>query len=67
MRFRKQHTTQDVIVSCCILHNMRKEFDRQNRNYTLREFQQQIQISANIPQNNQNLRLQNYLLDNHFN
>lgn len=66
VRFRRQETTQDVIVSCCILHNMRKEFDKINKNYTLLEYRRQIEISGNIPQHDPNFRLQNYLVENYF-
>lgn len=64
MRFRDQKNTQDIIVACCILHNMRKEFDGKNEHYTNLEYRRQIEISANIQQP---LRLQNYFLENYFN
>lgn len=65
MRFKKKESTQDVIVSCCILHNLRKEFKKKDKKYTAMEYRQQRQISENIQQHAQQPRLQNYLI-NHF-
>lgn len=45
---RKLATVQDVIVSCCIIHNMRK-FERiQQPNYTQDEVEQQANIGRNV-------------------
>lgn len=68
MRFRKKENTQDVIVSCCILHNIRKEFKKENKRYTELEYRQQRQISEYIQHyaHAQQFRLQNYLIDHYF-
>lgn len=66
MRFRKQARTQDVIVSCCVLHNMRKKFDTRKKKYTSNEYQHQIQISQHLQRQPQQQRLQNYLIENYF-
>lgn len=34
MRFRKKETAQDVVVSCCILHNVRKIIDTPEKEYS---------------------------------
>lgn len=66
MRFRKAETAQDVIVSCCVLHNMCKRFKKKNKHYTVSEYREQIQISGNLGHNANQIRLQNYLINNYF-
>lgn len=66
MRFKRNETAQDVVVSCCILHNMRKAFDKKTKHYTALEHRQQLQISAHFQQQAQQNRLQNYLIENYF-
>lgn len=66
MRFRKSETTQDVIVSCCILHNMRKQFRRKTKHYSALELGQQQEISDRLPRNQQRFRLQDFLINSHF-
>lgn len=69
LRFRKKETAQDVVVSCCILHNMRKSLDQKPKRYTEVERRQQIEISEHFhqyAQNSQQTRLQNYLIENYF-
>lgn len=58
---------QDIIVACAILHNMLKEDDE---NVTNAEIENQNHISrlyAQAQLANPLLRIQNFLIDNHFN
>lgn len=48
MRFERKETAQDVVVSCCILYNMRKLAKPQTPRYDQQEFQQQIEIGQNV-------------------
>lgn len=66
MRFKIKETAQDVILCCCILHNVRKMFDLPQKQYADYEYRQQIQISENIQRQPHDLRLQNYLIDHYF-
>lgn len=66
MRFRRPQNAQDVVVSCCILHNMRKYFRRGNENYTAMEMRQQNELSQRVQQLPPQQRLQNFLIDNFF-
>lgn len=66
MRFAKKETAQDVVVCCCILHNMRKNYDYVLRDdYTREEYQLQRDIGAELlsqpPQ-----RIQNFLVNHYF-
>ncbi|XP_055309089.1 putative nuclease HARBI1, partial [Sitodiplosis mosellana] len=69
LRFKTNKIAQDIVVSCCILHNLRKEFDQKPKHYTPLEQRQQIEISEHFQQHaqhSQQIRLQNYLIDNYF-
>lgn len=73
MRFERKETVQDVVVSCCILYNMRKLAKQETRQYDQQEFQQQIDIGQNVLNalavhniNRQVFRIQNFLIEQHF-
>lgn len=72
MRFKKKETAQDVVVSCCILHNMRKIEKQQNHDFREVEFQRQIEIGQNVLHAERNwlgreqFRIQNCLLQTYF-
>lgn len=78
MRFKKKETAQDVVVCCCILHNMRK-MKRRPRVNTVQEIEHQNEIcqeTLEAEENFQNLRqgrrqpqrfrIQNFLIENYF-
>lgn len=74
MRFKKRGTGEAVVVCCCILHNMRKVAKQRDQNIQQHELQQQMNIGQNIldayqgwrgPR--QTFRIQNMLLQDHFN
>lgn len=72
MRFPKKETAQDVVVTCCILHNMRKATKQLRQVYTQNEYQHQNLITRNLLEAEQNMRaqrfrIQNFLVDNYFN
>lgn len=69
MRFRQKETAQDVVVCCCILHNMRKNFDTQEKQYSEAECKFQIQISEylNRQPQPQLINVQEYVMENYFN
>lgn len=67
MRFRIKETAQDVIVCCCILHNILKSFNKANKEYTANQHQQQLQIGQDLQRLPPQQRIQNYLIDNFFN
>lgn len=73
IHLRKVATVQDVVVSCCILHNMRKLMKQRHIPYSQQERQQQITIGRDVLVvetqhiDNQNpFRIQNYLAQNFF-
>lgn len=63
--FKKPHYFQDVILSCCILHNMIKEADENAFEFPENEIDFQRNLGATYVQSNE-MRIQNYLLNNHF-
>lgn len=73
MRFKKKNTAQDVVVCCCVLHNMRKMAKQNPNQYSNEEIIQQNQVSQSVldaEDNYQNqrqpFRIQNFLIQNHF-
>lgn len=72
MRFCKKDTAQDVVVSCCILHNFRKSIKQVPQVYNVIEYQLQNEINQNLfdAENNmgsQQFKIQNFLVNNYFN
>lgn len=66
MRFRSPRTTQDVIVSCCILHNIYKHFQKKDKKYTELEKMRVIRLCDDVQQLPQHHRLQNWIVQNYF-
>lgn len=66
MRFSRKEIAQDVVVCCCILHNMRKNFDAQAKTYSNIEYLRQIEISEDL-QTLPQLSIQDYLIQHFFN
>lgn len=68
MNFHKKETAQDVIVSCAILYNMRKQL-RRDEHYSIEEKQIQLTIEQNLldAQDERRLRIQDFLIDRYFN
>lgn len=67
MRFAKKETAQDVVVCCCILHNMRKNYDYPIRNdYKREEYQLQRDIGAELLHTQPPQRIQNFLVNHYF-
>lgn len=66
MQFKKKETAQDVVVACCIIHNMRKIYDQPIKEYPEYEYRHQIQVSENLQRLPQQHRLQNYLINHYF-
>lgn len=66
MRFRQRETAQDVVVCCCILHNMRKVLDAKPKKYSEFELEYQNQLSENFLNNPRArfVNLQQYIIDN---
>lgn len=67
MRFRQRETAQDVVVCCCILHNMRKSLDAPAKEYSNFEYEFQRQLSEDLRRQLQIVNLQDYIIDNFFN
>lgn len=63
--FKKPHNFQDVILSCCILHNIIIEADRNAVDFNDNEIDIQRNLGAAYIQS-QEIRIQNFLINNHF-
>lgn len=71
MRFRKKDTAQDVVVACCILHNLRKSIAQPPQVYNMNEYQLQNEIILDMFDAEQNMmpqqfKIQNFLVNNFF-
>lgn len=74
MRFHKKETAQDVIVTCCVLYNIRKLIGEKHVNeYGDGEIANQIEIGQqalraerNFQRNQRDFRFQNFLINNYF-
>lgn len=67
MGFRKKEIALDVVVCCCILHNMRKSFDQNENEINENENQHQLRITTELERLPRNVRLQCHLIDHYFN
>lgn len=69
MRFKKRAAAQDVVVTCCILHNMRKLTKVRNYDYTEIELLRQTAIADSweiVEMEDGEERMQNFLVHHHF-
>lgn len=61
---------QDVIVACCILHNILRLETNENANYMVSreeiEFQDDVAVRLGLERQNQPITIQNILISNHF-
>lgn len=48
MRFSRRDIAQDVVVSCCILHNIRKTYNERAKEYSENEYEIQRRISEDL-------------------
>lgn len=62
---KKPRYFQDIILSCCILHNMIKEADDNAIDFTDHEIELQRNFGVAYMQSGE-MRIQNFLLHNHF-
>lgn len=68
MRFRKKETAQDVVVCCCILHNMRKIIDTPEKEYSEIACLFQNELSEHFNERPQPhlIILQDFIMQNYF-
>lgn len=67
MRFSRRDIAQDVVVSCCILHNIRKTYNERAKEYSENEYEIQRRISEDLHMYPHQRRLQDYLIQHYFN
>lgn len=68
MQFRELAKVQDIILACCILHNMCVDRNEHETNNEM-DIQRQTEIGARYVQEhaaNQRLRVQTFLINSHF-
>lgn len=70
MRFREVAKVQDIIIACCILHNMCIENEDDFIQQSVNDIQKQMEIGELYIRSralNQRLKAHQFLINNHFN